>query len=113
MSTNHSDSRRQFLRLSTATAGIALLNIVLPKFAYADDLPHLPESDPTAAALGYKEDANKVDTAKFATYKPGQLCANCKFFQATDAKAAFAPCQIFVGKAVAAKGWCVSYNAKA
>ncbi len=72
---------------------------------------HVSESDPLAQSLGYKEDASKVDKAKFPTYKPGDTCAKCRFFQGTADKA-FGPCQIFSGKLVSSKGWCASYNAK-
>jgi hypothetical protein len=102
-------SRRNFLALA-GVAGAAALAGVRP--ALAADLPHLAESDPTAKALGYTEDASKVDKTKFPAYKPGAHCATCNFFQgkATDA---YAPCQIFPGKAVAAKGWCASHSPKA
>ena len=67
-----SQARRRFLKLAVAGAVAApIVSTLLPRFARADDLPHLAESDPTAMALGYKEDATKVDTAKFATYKAG------------------------------------------
>jgi len=39
------------------------------------------ESDPQAVGLGYKEDATKVDKAKFAKYAAGQTCANCALYQ--------------------------------
>ncbi len=112
MSDTHLNSRRQFLRLTGAAAGLGILVTSLPRYAGAEELPHLPESDATAAALGYKEDAAKVDTAKYASHKAGQLCSNCKFFVGSD-KTPWAGCQLFPGKAVAAKGWCSGYNAKA
>ena len=111
MATIKIHSRRQFLKLAGTAAAMCTLAVVLPQRARADDLPLLPESDPTATALGYKEDATKVETAKYPTYKPGQLCSNCKFFGGTD-KTPRASCQLFPGKAVAAKGWCSAYNAK-
>lgn len=105
-------SRREFLKLTGAAAGIGLLVAALPRHAHSEDLPHLSETDPTAAVLGYKEDANKVDSAKFPTYKAGQLCANCKFFGGTE-QTPWASCKIFPGKFVSAKGWCSAYNARA
>jgi len=66
----------------------------------------------TLQALGYVEDASKVDKTKFPAYKPGAHCATCNFFQGKAADA-YAPCQIFPGKAVAAKGWCASHSPKA
>ena len=73
--------------------------------------PKLSESDPLAQSLGYKEDASKVDKAKFPTFKPGDTCAKCRFYQGAAGKS-YGPCQIFAGKVVNARGWCASYNAK-
>lgn len=72
---------------------------------------HVSESDPLAQSLGYKEDASKVDKAKFSTFKPGEQCAKCRFFTGSEGKS-YGPCQIFSGKLVNAKGWCSSFNAK-
>ena len=112
MAPKHTLSRRELLSMT----GVGILVAALPVLARAEDhgekLPHLLESDPTAAALGYREDANKVDMAKYPAHKNGQLCSNCKFFGGTD-KTPWASCQIFPGKSVSAKGWCSAYNAKA
>jgi len=106
-------SRRSFIALA-GVAGAAILAGVRPTLtqAQAASLPHLPESDPTAKALGYVEDASKVDKTKFPSYKAGAHCATCNFFQGKPTDA-YAPCQIFPGKAVAAKGWCASHSPKA
>ncbi len=96
--------RRRFLALLAACGAAA---IVQPAMA---DLTPLPETDPTAQALGYKADGSQVDAAKFPKHTPQQLCANCNFFQGTGATGA---CQLFPGKSVAAKGWCSAYAAKA
>jgi hypothetical protein len=107
-----SQARRRFLKLAVAGAVAApIASTLLPRFARADELPHLAETDPTAVALGYKEDASKVDKAKFATYKPGSLCENCKFWTGKQGDA-YGPCQLFPGKATNAKGWCSGYNPK-
>ena len=45
------------------------------------DAAKVTEADPTAQALGYKEDATKVDKAKYAKYAAGQDCGNCSFYQ--------------------------------
>lgn len=103
--------RRHFLKLTGAIAGLGIFAAAMPRGARAEDLPHLSEADPTATALGYREDAAKVDNAKSPTYKTGQLCSNCKFFGGID-KTPWAGCQLFPGKAVSAKGWCAGYNAK-
>lgn len=100
-------TRRTFLISSLGVAS----TLALSRHAFAD-APKVAESDPTAQALGYKEDAAKVDKAKFSKYAAGEACGNCSFYQgkATDA---YAPCPMFAGKQVAAKGWCSAYNKKA
>lgn len=106
-------SRRNFLALAGVTSAVVLTGI-RPSLA-ADGgaaAPHLAETDPTAKALGYVEDASKVDKSKFPAYKPGAHCATCNFFQGKAADA-YAPCQIFPGKQVASKGWCASHSPKA
>ncbi len=72
----------------------------------------LPESDPAAAALGYKVDASKVDGKKYPTYASGRQCAGCQLCagKPTDPTA---PCGIFGGKLVSGKGWCTAWVKKA
>jgi len=101
------ESRRRFLKLAAGTAAAAALVSGLPRVARADDLPHVSEADPTAKALGYVEDATKTTDAK---HKAGDTCANCQFY--TGAATGYGPCQLFPGKAVSAKGWCISHTAK-
>jgi hypothetical protein len=107
-------SRRSFIALAGVTSA-AVLAGVRPAISFAQGgaaAPHLAESDPTAKALGYVEDASKVDKTKFPAFKPGAHCATCNFFQG-KASDAYGPCQIFPGKAVSGKGWCASYSPKA
>jgi len=59
--------RRQFFGIAGGAIGAAALASALPQLAHADDLPHLTTADPTAQALGYSEDASKVDAAKYPT----------------------------------------------
>ena len=68
-------------------------------------------SDPQAVALGYVDDAAKVDKAKYASFVAGSNCGNCALFggKAGDASG---PCPLFGGKQVAAKGWCSGYSKK-
>ena len=100
-------SRRTFLISSIGVAS----SLALSRQAFAD-APKVAESDPTAQALGYKDNASKVDKAKFAKYAPGQDCGNCSFYQG-KASDPYAPCPMFAGKQVEAKGWCSAYNKKA
>jgi len=103
----HDHDRRRFITTLTAAA---LIGAVVPRKPAAADLPHLAETDPTAAALGYHEDAAKTDATKFPAHTATQQCANCNFFQGGGE---YGPCQLFPGKAVNAKGWCSAYAAKA
>lgn len=105
------ESRRRFLKLVSATAGMGAVATLLPQLAAADALPPLAANDPMAQALAYVDDAARVDATKSPTHKAGQTCANCRFFSGD--KAANGPCQLFPGKSVVAKGWCSGYNAKA
>ena len=100
-------SRRTFM---ITTAGVAS-GLALSRIAFADEA-RVAESDSTARALGYSTDATKVDKAKYAKYTAGQVCSNCTFYQGKS-NDAFAPCPMFGGKQVAAKGWCSAYNKKA
>jgi len=100
-------SRRSFLITSIGVAS----SLALSREAFAD-APKVSESDPTAQALGYKNDASQVDKAKFAKYAAGQACGNCQFFQGKPTDA-FGPCPMFGGKQVSSKGWCSAYSKKA
>ena len=104
-------SRRRFFTLAGGAIGAAVIASTLPQSVRADDLPHLTTADPTAQALGYSEDATKVDAAKFPTHVAGMTCANCNFYSGKPA--GYGPCQLFPGKAVNAKGWCSGYTKKA
>ena len=101
-------SRRQFIRL-VAVSGVAALSV---RQATAADAPVLDEKDPQAVALGYVADAARVPKGKYPNYAVGQVCANCQFYQG-NAKAAMAPCPLYGGKQVSAKGWCSAYAKKA
>lgn len=100
-------SRRRFFATAGGALGVAVLANALPSIARADDLPHLTLDDPTAKALNYVEDASKAA----APHVAGQMCSNCNFYQGKAD--GYGPCQLFVGKSVAAKGWCSGYAKKA
>jgi hypothetical protein len=100
-------SRRAFIEngaILIAAAGAASV-------AWADSVPALSESDPTAVALGYKANAATVDKAKFPQYAAGQSCSSCALYQGA-AGVSSGPCPLFAGKAVSATGWCASYTKK-
>ena len=99
-------TRRKFIQI-VPVAGAALLagREVLAQ-------AKLDPKDAQAAALGYVEDASKVDKAKQPKYAAGQACANCQLYQGKPADA-YAGCALFPGKQVAGKGWCSAYVKKA
>ncbi|HWZ72593.1 MAG TPA: high-potential iron-sulfur protein [Casimicrobiaceae bacterium] len=100
-------SRRRFIKISTAALAAApLANVLLSGAAQAADA--LSESDPTAAALGYKMDATKAPNRKDTT----AMCGTCNLYSG-KAGAADGPCSIFGGKLVSAKGWCSAWVKKA
>ena len=77
----------------------------------------LPESDRQAKALGYREEAAKVDTALFKR-KSDQVCANCQLYSGGTGDET-GPCAIFSYRQhpklnrpyeVSAKGWCKSWG---
>ncbi len=104
-------SRRHFLMSSGVALLVPMGLAVVANRVHAAELPHLEETDPTAAALGYKHDSTKVDAAKYPAHKPNLICSGCSLVQGSDAEA-WRPCGIFPGKSVAAKGWCAAFAAK-
>lgn len=112
-----SAARRRFLVTGAcAVVAVPLASLMTALPAQAQDLPKIDESDPQAAALGYKHDASAVDTQRFPKRKgeagAKQFCHNCNLFQGTQADG-WAPCQIFPGKSVAAEGWCNAWVPRA
>jgi hypothetical protein len=101
------ESRRRFLKVAAGTAAAAVIVGGVPRFARAADLPAVSESDPTAKALGYVEDSSKTTNAKHVA---GAQCSGCQFY--SGGATGRGPCQLFPGKSVNSKGWCVSYSAK-
>ena len=101
------ESRRRFLKVAAGTTAAAVVMGGLPRFARAADLPALGPDDPTAKALDYVEDTTKSTNPK---HKAGDDCANCQFY--SGGPTGRGPCQLFPGKSVNAKGWCVSHTPK-
>ena len=97
--------RREFM-IQVSAGSAALL---AGGFAMANTM--VAESDPQAAALGYKADTTKVDGKKFASHKPDQNCANCALFQGKASDKA-GGCPLFAGKKVAGAGWCSAWAKK-
>jgi hypothetical protein len=84
------------------------------------EIPKLPEGDRQAKALGYHEDASKVDPTQYRR-KDAQLCANCQLFSGAPGDE-WGPCAIFSYRThpklntpyvVNAGGWCLSWGPRA
>ena len=100
-------NRRQFI----LTVSVASLALSAARTASAQPA-RLVEADPQAVALGYRDDATKVDAKKFTAYAAGHNCANCQLFQGKPGEALGA-CGLVGGKLVNAKGWCIAWVKKA
>ena len=99
--------RRTFC-LQVCAAGSALSTFK----ALAQTPARVQESDPQAAALGYKNDTKTVDSAKFPKHEASQMCSNCQLYQGKP-QDEWAPCALFAGKQVAGPGWCSAWVKKA
>jgi hypothetical protein len=101
-------TRRQFV-ITLLPASAAMLALTRSAQAQA---ARIEETDATALAVGYKNDATKVDAKKFTTFAAGRVCSGCQLFQGKPTDA-WAPCAIVGGKQVNAKGWCSAWIKKA
>lgn len=97
-------SRRRFLKLTAVVTATTVALGCLPRPVRAAQLPPLSVADLTARALGYVEDAGKTSNPR---HKAGDSCANCRFY--SGGPTGYGPCALFPGKAVNARGWCVSH----
>ena len=101
-------SRRRFVKVGFV--GVAALQLgVIVRSAVASDLPRVDTEGATAKALSYTHDATTVD----ADLRMGatRICATCRFYP--NESDVWGPCALFAGKAVAARGWCNGWVAKA
>jgi hypothetical protein len=98
-------SRRSIVKSGLIAGAILPVAGLVSRGVSAAALPPLDPSDPTAKALGFTNDASKVDTKTYPTFKSSQKCGTCAQYQgkASDATAA---CTIFAGKSVPQGGWC-------
>lgn len=104
-------SRRDALKTLALAFGAA--GVVQPtRRVAAADLPHITSTDPMAVALGYHEDAHKVDPKQFPTYVAGQTCSSCLQLKGTAGEL-WRPCSVLPGKLVNSNGWCKVYVKKA
>lgn len=105
--------RRRATGLMLKTVALSsVAGLVKIPVAFAQDLPHVEESDATAVALKYVHDAAKATRVdKMGVAAADQDCTNCQFIQGDAGD--WLPCMLFPGKSVAAKGWCMSWTKKA
>ena len=99
------DRRRFMLQLGLGSTAILAGRVM------ADNNMVL-ETDPQASALGFRQDATKVDKSKFPKYAAGEQCGNCVLFQGKMGDT-IGPCALFSGKQVSANGWCNAWIKKA
>jgi len=89
--------------------GAAGLASAVPRLrAWAQTGEKLQPGDPLAQSVKYVEDAA---SAPAALRKPDSFCNNCQFYQG-DQESDSAPCTVFMGKLVPAKGWCNTWVMK-
>lgn len=103
--------RRIILRSISTFAVASAAGIPLSLFAAA--FQKLDPADPQAVSLGYTEDTTTADKKKYPKHDNSQVCSNCQFYQTAQEQGDYAPCTIFGGKGVAAKGWCSAWVKKA
>ncbi|GAC1308853.1 MAG: hypothetical protein NVSMB10_15450 [Steroidobacteraceae bacterium] len=98
-------TRRSIVKSGLIAGALVPVFGLLGSRGEAAALPALDPADPTAKALGFVNDASKVDASANPTYKAGQACRTCAQYQGkpTDPVAG---CNIFAGHSVPAGGWC-------
>jgi hypothetical protein len=98
-------SRRALIKRALIVAAVAPVAGLGIGLSSAADATPLDPKDPTAASLGFVNDASKVDASKYPTYTAGQHCGSCAQFQGKPGDAR-GSCNIFVGHTVPQTGWC-------
>jgi High potential iron-sulfur protein len=103
-------ARRRFLKLASAgLAAAPFCGACVTRLALAQE--RVEENEEMAQQLGYKHDASQVDPNEWPDYQEGHTCANCQLYHGEEG-AEWGPCDIFGGKGVSAKGWCMSWIEK-
>jgi hypothetical protein len=98
-------TRRRFLLFLTAIPAGAMAP------AGASET-RVEEGEADAKNFGYRERAAAVDPKAEAKFKPGQNCANCSQYDGAPGQP-YGSCALFLGREVAAGGWCNAWEAKA
>jgi nitrous oxide reductase len=102
-------SRRELLK--TLTFAAAATAAATGSRARGAEAAKLDVHDPAAVALGYVEDAGRVDLKKYPGYVKGSNCDNCLQLQGAPGNS-YRPCGLFQGKLVAVGGWCSGWTAE-
>jgi hypothetical protein len=101
-------SRRSALAL-LALGGAGALAPALP--ASGEAAARVDPKDPAARALGYVENAARVDPHKFPNFISGSSCDNCLQLEGKPGNE-YRPCKVFQDKLVAVGGWCSAWAAE-
>lgn len=105
------NTRRHFIRHIAIGVGAPAL-LVSRALSEEPQKPQIvKEDDPTASALGYKEDTTKVDKAKYPQHRDDQNCSNC-ILAPVDREGEHIACTAFQNRLVTKKGWCVAWVKK-
>jgi len=101
-------SRRALVKTLTVGAAAAA---VAARQSLSAEPEKLGVKDPAAVALGYVENAARVDPKKYPTYVKDSTCENCLQLQG-KAGDNYRPCTLFPGKLVSVSGWCSGWAAE-
>jgi hypothetical protein len=100
-------TRREAIKNLSLAAG---LSAALPWRQTRGAAPErLDVKDQAAVALGYVENAARVDVKKYPGFVKGSTCENCLQLQGS-AGSNYRPCSLFPGKLVSVSGWCKSWT---
>ncbi|MCW7468151.1 high-potential iron-sulfur protein [Leptospira kanakyensis] len=119
-------SRKDFLTktlylvtsLSLVEGGFGFSSSLVAKEKLPETLPEgskpVPESDPTAKALGFHQDAKHTDFTLYPERKdPGsknQFCKHCAQYTKINEK--WGKCNIISSGLVSSQGWCSAWSLK-
>ena len=68
------------------------------------------ESEPKAAAIGYRHDSARVDGARYPKHDDTQKCQNCLAWAPDKPADEWGECDLMSDRMVNRNGWCSSYK---
>lgn len=99
-------SRRSFLIASTGIVATSITGAIIS--TRAADANQLDPNSPSAVALGYVTNHQRVDTNRWPKKASADSrCANCVLFGGDGAQGA---CRVFSNQLVSANGWCNAWT---